>query len=207
MKIGELIAKVLKGEELTADEKKLLENYREPEDKSVELSKQQQQNEALQKQLEELQAKAEEKENAGLSEAQKLQKQLDAKDKQIAALTEKFNAASAEAAKLKRSGDIAAIAGQYKVLDKDYLDYRMQQQGVDPADEKAVKSFIEAMQKEAPNQFSAEVNTGGGGTPPAGPKETGSGSLEILLHKESLNPTEQLQAMEAAMAAKTTNNQ
>jgi alanyl-tRNA synthetase len=152
MNIKTVITKFLKGDELSDEEKKFLQDYKEPKhDDSKEKD--------LSKQLEEAQKKLDEAENEKLSELEKLQKE-----------TERLKKENDEvkAAKAAQDFDLAVnkLANKHKFTDPGYLKYLIQNKEIDL--EKDGESFMENLKKDTPKYFAAEVNPGGGGSLPAG---------------------------------------
>lgn len=171
MKIGEIIAKMLKKEELTEEEAKFLKDYKEPKPVDVgKLNKQiadlQAKFDEVEKERDDLAAKADEAASEGQTEAQKLQKQLDKVSADLKkAQAERDEAITAKGA-LEYDNSVSALAAEHKFTSRDYLKYKLQSAKVDLKDADAVKTFMDNLKKEEAKFFAADVNGGGGDTPP-----------------------------------------
>ena len=176
MKIGEIIAKMLKKEELTDAEQTFLKDYREP--KPVDVAKLNEQIANLQAQFDEvkkerddLATKAEESASAGQTEAQKLQKQLEKAQTDLKKATDERDAAIKDKGALEYDNSVSALAAENKFTSRDYLKYKLQSAKVDLKDDAAVKTFMESLKKDEAKFFAADVNGGGGGNPPPTPNK------------------------------------
>lgn len=177
MKIGDIIAKMRKKEDLTAEETAFLEAYKEPKPVDVEkLNKQiadlQTQFNEVKKERDDLAAKAEESASAGQTEAQKLQKQLEKAQADLKKATEERDTAIKDKGALEYDNSVSALAADHKFTSRDYLKYKLQSAKVDVKDPEAVKAFMESLKKDEAKFFAADVNNGGGGAPPPTPDKT-----------------------------------
>jgi len=178
MKIKDVLAKVAKGEDLSADEKKFLAEYEEPsEDGRIpkerldrEIAKRADAEKKLadaQQAAEEARAKLDELESKGLSAADKqakeFQKQLDAMTKRVESLTAEKEATATELAQTKFRTAVSEIAGKNGFLDADYLGFVLSGRKIDMADAKAVDAVIGDLKKSHAALFKAPVAGGSGG--------------------------------------------
>jgi hypothetical protein len=184
MKIKVLLAKVLKGEELSDAEKKFLQEYNEPKhDDSKEKE--------LAQQLAEAQQKIDDAENDKLSEVEKLQKENEKLKKEND---------DVKAAKTAQDFDLAVskLASKHKFTDPEYLKYLVGKDKVDL--EKDGESFMDNLKKDKPKYFTAEVNKGGGGSgnekTPEDKTKTQEAELNELLGKDNLTKREASRVIE-----------
>lgn len=194
MKILEILQKIGKGEELTADEKSFIAAYKEPKDLSADVTNLNAQLTALTKERDDLKNQIDTAENAKLSDVEKMQKTIDALNSQVAALTkERDDLKSASTAAEFRYG-IERLAREHKCNDVEYLMFKAGQSKLDLKKADKVTEFMDTFKKESPKFFDAEVNNGGGGTPPGA--ENGNGNpdrqarIDELLRKGSLTDQE-----------------
>jgi len=175
MKIEEIMAKIVKGEALSDEEKAFLKDFKFDEGKipkarfdEVNHAKKAAEDEAkkLKDQIEELTGKVEELSSAGKSadqkasekaakELKKLQDQLDAKTKEAEEATKAKTA-------MERKATVSELAAKHKVIDSEYLDYMLNSKGVDLKDEKAIASFAKELEKASPHLFKSDVKSGSG---------------------------------------------
>ena len=210
MELKDILKKIAKKEELTEEEVKFLEGYNPDEnripkarlDGEIEKRKQAEQELSdLKTKVDELQAKLDEANDKGLTEAEKLKKdtakQIEAFQKQVAKLTEEKNNADASLAAYQRKAAVGEIAKKHGFADADYLSYLMQQKELKLDDEPAVTSFMSELGKTTPGLFKADIR-GGSGTNPNG--NTGVGALKTrmdeLLKKPSLTIAESSEVIE-----------
>ena len=171
MNITEILAKIAKGEELTAEEKTFCSVYQEPKkepSKGSDDSKVKELEEKLaaeQAEKAELAAKVKEAEEAKLSEKELLQKQLDEEKAKNGELNTKFNTLQGNFDKQKFEINISKLATEHKCNDLDYLRFKISQ-NEDFDFEKDGKEFMEQFAKDAPQYFNAEIKGGGGGSNP-----------------------------------------
>jgi len=170
MKIGDIIAKMVKKEELTEDDLKFLKEYKEQKPVDVEkLNKQitdlQTQFNEVKKERDELSAKAEESASAGQTEAQKLQKQLEKAQTDLKKAAEERDEALSAKSGLEYDNAVSALAAEHKFTDRDFLRYKFQTAKVDPKDPEAAKAFLESLKKEDSKFFATDIKPG------AGPKD------------------------------------
>jgi len=200
MNIQAILAKIVKGEELSDAEKKFLQEYKEPKHDD---SKEQE----LSQQLEEAQKKLDDAENEKLSEMEKLQKENDKLKKTNEGLEKERD--DIKASKASQDFDLAVneLASKHKFNDPDYLKYLVGKDKVDL--EKDGESFIENLKKDMPKYFNAEVNKGGGGS---GGEEKGGhetktqkDELDELLKKDSLTKREASRVIELQSEIETNN--
>ncbi len=165
MKIGDIIAKMIKKEELTAEETKFLETYKEPEAKKPENSVSQKEFDKVKAERDALQAKADEAANAGKTEAEKLQSALDkAKADLKTALGERDAALSAKSG-LEYDNAVSTLAAEHKFTSRDYLKYKLQAAKIDIKDADAVKTFMDSLKKDEAKFFAADIKPGAGPEP------------------------------------------
>lgn len=183
MNIKDILAKMLKGEELTADEKAFAESYNEDSGKipksrlDTEIAKRKKAEEDAEKlktDIDDIKAKLEEKEDADMSEVEKLkkahQKEVDKLSKENEALKTERDTISKDLSGVKFKNSIAGIANKHKFNDTEYLSYLVKQEGenFDLSDESAVGAFMDGLKKSNPHHFSVNANPGGGGNPGSG---------------------------------------
>ena len=208
MDLLKILAKIAKGEALTDEEKKFAGDYRPDEAGRIpkerldqEISKRkaaEDQATELNGKLAELQAKLEEAQNAGLSEADKAKaeaaRQMKALQDKLAAATKEKEEAAKKAADLEFSIAVKGIAGKHHFTDADYLGYRLQSAGVKLDDENAVASFMKELEKASPALFTSDVKpgagTGGAGANAAGQAATAKQRLLELGQKAELSGRE-----------------
>lgn len=164
MKINDILAKMLRKEELTEAERKFLETYREPKPDTSKLTELQQQLDQLRAANEELQSKLDEKDDKGKTEAERLQNELSRTKTKLAAAEKERDSIRAEKDALEFDNSVGALAAEHKFSDREYLKYLAVARKLDVKDKEAAKSFMENLKKESPKYFDAEVNRGGGGT-------------------------------------------
>lgn len=191
MKIKAILAKVVKGEELTDAEKKFLQEYKEPKhDDSKEKD--------LSQQLEDAQKKLDDAENEKLSEMEKLQKENDGLKKDSENLQKERDEIKASKASQDFDLSVSKLANKHKFNDPEYLKYLVGKDKVDL--EKDGESFIENLKKDMPKYFTTEVNKGGGGSggEDKGGKEakTQKGEMDDLLKKDVLSKREASRVIE-----------
>ena len=207
MKIKDILKKVSAGKELTEEEKQFLESYDPESDESripktrldAEIAKvkaEKERADSLEQQLADAQAKIEEAENAGKTEAEKTAaanaKTLKALQTQVDALTKERDDANAKLAKSERTAKISAIAGKHNFSDSDYLDFLMNSQEVDLDDEGAVSGAMKKLGETRPELFKSTAKPGGGTGGNGGKPDAKSGQARIdeLLGKKELTINE-----------------
>jgi len=180
MKLKDIQAKLKKGEELTDAEKQFLADYdeskavndaaaaarRKAEEKQAELEKER---EKLNQQMADIQAKLDEKENAGKSDAEKAQAQIEALSKQVGELKTQAEEASSAQAQMSRNQRIADIRRTAGIQFVPGLDHAMLEQSFSRAFEgiedlesdEVIKTKVETWQ--AMNK-AAILDTSGSGT-------------------------------------------
>ena len=191
MTIVDILSKVIAGTELTAGEKEFLAGYREPvpdTDREKEMADK----------LKTVQDKLDAAEREQLTEQERQQADLEkaqADNEQL-----RRDLAEVQSAKAAQDHDLAVrkLATEHKFRDPDYLTYLVGRDKVDLA--KDGKTYLEGLQRDAPQYFDAAVNTGGGGG--AGdPDGTGSkggrkAELDGLLGKTTLTNSEVARVIE-----------
>ena len=192
MRLSDILKKAAAGEELSAEEKDFLSKYQEPVDNSSEITSLKNQLAALTTERDNLKAKADEEENKNLSEAEKLGKQITALQEQVNSLTAERDTLKQSAAESAFRHGIEELARKHKCVDVDYLLFKAQRAELDLTKEGKVTEFMEGFKKDSPKFFEADVNQGGGGTPPQNNTEdTDSATrIEELLKKDSLTEKE-----------------
>ena len=173
--LKKLIEKIVKKEELSADELKNLqaEFVKLTDDggkKQDDIAKLQEEVDKYKKQLEDI-------ESAKLSDIDKLKKQnekltsqLSERDSTIANLTKERDEANSNYAKFKRSNTVTAISKNHSFDDGEYLDVLLANGNVDINNETAVKNFMEQLKKDRPKLFTIE-NAKSGNPPQPPPKK------------------------------------
>lgn len=192
MKINDILKKIAKGEEITDEEKEFLGKYKEPADNSSEIANLKNQITALTSERDTLKAKADEEENKNLTETEKLGKQITTLQEQVNALTAERDTLKQTAAENAFRHGIEELARKHKCNDVEYLLFKAQGAKLDLTKETKVTEFMEGFKKDAPKFFDADVNNGGGGTPPqnnAGEADSAA-RIEELLKKDSLTEKE-----------------
>lgn len=192
MKLSDILKKAAAGEELSAEEKEFLNKYQEPADNSSVITDLKNQLAAMTTERDNLKAKADEEENKNLSEAEKLTKQITALQEQVNSLTAERDTLKQSAAESAFRHGIEELARKHKCVDVDYLLFKAQTAKLDLTKEAKVTEFMEGFKKDSPKFFEADVNNGGGGTPPqnnAGDTDSAT-RIEELLKKDSLTEKE-----------------
>lgn len=170
MNIKELIAKLLAGKELTADEKAFIEKYDpasapkpDPKDDPKLAAKLT----AAEKERDEAKARLEEIEASKLTETEKLQKQLDKAVATLKAVETERDTVKTDLAAMARKARIHALAEKHGCEDAEYLDYLAGKSSVDINDDAKADTFVAELKKNQPKYFKAPVKPGPG-QPPAG---------------------------------------
>jgi len=176
MDLLKILSKIAKGEALTDEEKKFAGEYR-PDDTGripkERLDQEIAKRKAAEDQLTdlngkyaELQAKWDEQQNAGLSEAEKAKaesaRQLKSLQDKLAAETKAREEAVRKAADLEFSVGVKEIAGKHNFTDAEYLGYRLQSAGIKLDDANGVASFMKELEKTAPGLFRSSAKPGAG---------------------------------------------
>lgn len=184
MKLKEILAKVLKGESLTDEEKKFIEAYEEqpggnpgePGQQRIpkarldeEIQKRREAEEKLDAQtakLQELADKVEQLESSKMSAEEKAQRdakrELDKRDAQIATLTKERDEARQGAENLRFQGQVSDLARKHRFHDTDYLAWLLKKSEVKMDDEKALDAFLADLRKSSPEHFESSVRGGSG---------------------------------------------
>jgi chromosome segregation ATPase len=181
MKINEVMKKVLEQgtAALTAEEKKLMSEYVEPDvereanAKAAAARKAAEKDaELLRQQLSDMQEQLEAAKNGGMTEAQKLQKEMDKLKNNLATSQKELAEAQQAAASALRDAGLdrvmTSIAGDLlpgvsKADVRDLIGLRLS--GVDIADETSVKSQLDTVIKNNPALFRAKAAKGSGSLP------------------------------------------
>lgn len=168
MQISEIIAKVLAGQELSADEQTFLENYREPEaadripksrlDQEIAKKKE------LEQRLEDVTRQLEEYENRDLSDVERNRKVIDNLKKRIDSLTQERDQVQAAKAELEFRGQVTKTAGAFNFDDSEYLEYLVRRDNIDLSDEEGVLAFMSGLKESCPKHFNVNINSGGAGS-------------------------------------------
>lgn len=210
MKIKDILAKVAKGEELTAEEKKFLAEYEEPAagdgenkipksrlDGEIQKRKKAEEDlQALQDKFDELSEKLEGLESSGLSETEKLKKEhgkeLKKLQDEVAALTAERDDAVGKMTKYERSGKVREIADKHKFSDAEYLDYLFNSKEIDLEKETDVSNFMRDLGSSRPELFasSARSGSGTGGTQGATDITAAKKEFDELMKKQEMTPAE-----------------
>lgn len=165
MKLAEIIKKAARGEELNALEKAELERF--------DLDALSARADTAEAQLKEAKEKLDAAEQEKLTEAERYKKRAEAAEAKLktseearrTAETERDSAKKEHAALIRRNR-INELAAMHKCEDADYLDYLAEKRGIDLADEAKTGEFIEALKKEQPRCFAADVKPGAGPADP-----------------------------------------
>ena len=212
MKIEEVIAKLLKGEALSEEEKTFADGYksdggdggaqRVPKsrlDEEIAKRKAAEQKAAdNESRLQELSDQIEELKQSGMTEAEKAkaetQRQLDRLNKQVASLTKERDEAKAKSEAMEFDGKVAALASRHGVRDAEYLGHKLKAAKVSLDDADAADGFVRELEKGAPWLFQSQAKGGGGtggGTQGAGGATSSFQSrIDELLRKPSLTMRE-----------------
>lgn len=164
MNIKEILAKVAKGEELTAEEKSFAEGY---EDNSSELETLKAKQGKLEADLKEAQKKsktleqsAENAKREKMTADEKLQADLATAKAELEEAKASKEATEKEFSTLKRTNSINKLASDNKFKDVEYLDYLVAKANLDLSDDKAVKTFIDSAKKDTPQYFAVDKENG-----------------------------------------------
>lgn len=207
MKISEILKKMLEGKELTDAEKEAVKAFKDPEDNSGKESELQKQIDTLKQEKDALQSKIDEAENAKLTDQQKLQKQIETLNGQVAALTKERDTLKSTNAAMSFDHAVEKLAREHKFTDVDFLKFKIQNAKLDISKADKMTEFMTSLKKDSPKFFEAEVNHGGGGTPPG--KENGGGEgtsgrerLAEIMKKENPSAAELAEAMKLSSEIK-----
>lgn len=216
MKIKDVLAKISKGEELTAEEKKFVEEYEDQEGGSgenripksrldTEISKRKKAEEDLQTlkdELDELKDKLDELESSGMSEAEKSKKESEKAQKklqdQIDALTKERDEAVSKMTAYERSGKVRSIADKHSFSDADYLDYLLNSKQIDLEKESDVSNFLRDLSSNRPELFksSAKPGSGTGGAGGGQGDSAAKKEFDELMKKKELSTAEASRVIE-----------
>lgn len=186
MTLKEVVAKIIKGEVLTDEEKKYLEGLEDPEavnaaqaNAAAELTKLQQDLQAATAAKEAAEKALKDAAQKDLPEVDQLRTQVEELNKTITTLTGERDSANADLAKLKRSTRLSTLAAKYGTS-ADYLDFKFSKDSkLNIEDDSAVENFIAEAKKAEPAFFKAESKPGPAPQPkpadnPPAPAATGS---------------------------------
>ena len=173
MDIKTILAKVIKGDALTDEEKQFLESYEEgkiPHKRLNEEIDKRKNAEAqigdLTEQLAEIRQKLEDAESRNLSADEKAKKEsakvLKTLQEQVASLTKERDEAKAKAQQVEFNSAVRELAHKHSFADAEYLGYKLKSGEIDLADETAVSAFFTELEKSAPSLFVSAVRPGGG---------------------------------------------
>lgn len=209
MKISEILKKISEGKELSDAEKEFAKNYVEPNADDGKTEELKRELETLKTEKADLQKKIDEAENAKLSDVEKLTKQVNALNTQLANLTKERDELKTANAGMAFDHGVEKLAREYKFTDVDFLKFKVQSAKLDLAKADKVSEFMENLKKESPKFFEAEVNRGGGSTPPVTDGgDTGTDSkarLAEIMKKENPSAAELAEAMRLSGEIKTEN--
>lgn len=200
MKISEILKKISEGKELSDVEKEFAKSYVEPKGDDGKAAQLQQELEQLKTEKADLQKKIDEAENAKLSDVEKLTKQVNALNTQIANLTKERDELKTANAGMAFDHGVEKLAREYKFTDVDFLKFKIQGAKLDITKADKVAEFMGNLKKDSPKFFEAEVNHGGGGTPPNPEGGDGGGTdkkarLAEIMKKENPSALELAEAM------------
>ena len=202
MKIEDILKKIAKGEELTDEEKKFAEGWKDdkiPKDRlDSEIEKRKEAERKLEEQqakLTELTEKVESLETGNLSEVEKVKKEAEKLQKQLSEqlkkATEERDKAQGELAASLRKTAVGDIAAKHKFSDAAYLDFLLKGKEVKLDDENAVNAFMGELVKSSPQLFASDVKPGGGTGAGGGTDIDGKKTrIDELLRKDTLTTAE-----------------
>lgn len=203
MDIKTILAKLIKGETLTDEEKQFAENFEDgkiPHKRLNEEIDKRKNAEAqigdLTKQLSEIRQKLEEAENRNLSADDKAKKEsaklLKTLQDQVEALTKERDEAKAAAQLVEFNAAVKDLAMKHSFADAEYLGYKLKTGEIDLTDETAVSAFFAEMEKTNPSLFTSSVRPGGGtgGTTNVSGNAVKQKRLDELNGKPELSPRE-----------------
>ena len=177
MSIKVILSKIVNGESLTEEEKKIIADYDPENDESripktrlnqkiSELKEANERADSLDKKVRELEDEIEELKNQNLSDADKnkaaQEKELNKLKSQIDSLTKERDEARSSLERSERSVRIAEIASKHGFADKGYLDYLTSSKGIDLNDDGAISSFMKELSSGSPELFRSTAKPGGG---------------------------------------------
>ncbi|MGE4300825.1 MAG: hypothetical protein AB7F40_04390 [Victivallaceae bacterium] len=201
MDIKAILAKVLKGETLTDEEKTALAGYNPEDSGKIPLSRLNEviaardaaeaEATSLKASLQTLTSKVEELESKGMSEADKAkkayEKTISTLQEQVKTLTGERDAATGNLGKLERASKISKLAGEHSFSDADYLDYLVSSANVDVDSKDAVSAFMSNLGKSRPELFKSSAKPGGDTKPGMPPKDSDDDTrMKELMGKPSL---------------------
>ena len=123
----------------------------------------------LQQELKELKKSFADLKLQGLPEIEQVKQQL------LDTVSERDNVAG-ELRILRRSNSIAALAEQYGFTDKEYLDFVLHKNQIDPEQADQTAQFMQQVKAEHPRYFALPVKAGSGSRPGSAPLTGAGGS-------------------------------
>lgn len=192
MNIKEILAKVAKGEKLSAEEIEFVQKYDPDEngripkdrlDKEIEKRKAaESEQQRLESELATLKDKLDELETNGMDEAQKAKRESDREiaklKKQVDDLTAASEEAKQKAATLERTAKVRELAASKKFRDSDYLDYKLKSSEIDLDNQDAVQKFFGDLEKSNPELFDSTAKPGTG-TTGGNPNQNGGNAVNL----------------------------
>ncbi len=166
MKITEIIGKIVSGAEITPEEKEFLSGYQEPEAREripkSRLDQEIARKKELEQRIEEMARQLDEYENRGLSETEKNRKTIDTLNQRIELLTrERDDIRSAKEAMDTRNR-IAELAAKINFDDHAYLEFLVNRDRQDIADEESMAGYVAELKKNCPKHFRVDIAPGSG---------------------------------------------
>lgn len=168
MKIKELIAKVLSGEEMTDDELNFLRDYTEPENGNripkARLDQEIARKKELESKVNELSSQLEELQNSDLSETEKNRKVIENLSRRIESLSQERDRIESEKKDIQFRNQVTNTAVSHNFDDSGYLEYLLKRENLDIGDSDAVNEFMDSLKSSSPKLFKIDVNQGGAGS-------------------------------------------
>ena len=176
MDVMEILRKVVAGQTLSSEERKLLGEFRPqgiPKSRlDSEIAKRkdiEQQNNELNKTLTKVSSRVDELENRDLSEQEKLEKNHSAEVRElrecVSSLTTERNSSKHELEQIKFQQKVNKLAKENKFNDSEYLGFLLKQASVSLDTSEQVEEFMTELRDGSPKLFHLELRSGCGSVP------------------------------------------
>ena len=194
MNLSDILKKAAAGEALTQEEKDFAAAYKPdgiPKSRlDAEIAKRKEYEDkatALETKLEELSGQVEDLQGKGLSEVEKVKKEMEKElnklKQQNQTLISEKELTTGELATIKRKASISDLSAKFNFTDPEFLDFKASSSKLDLADEAKVKEFMDGLKTASPKMFKVDAASGGGSNPGGGDK----GNVDYNKAKEQGN--------------------
>ena len=194
MNLSDILKKAAAGEALTQEEKDFAAAYKPdgiPKSRlDAEIAKRKEYEDkatALETKLEELSGQVEDLQGKGLSEVEKVKKEMEKElnklKQQNQTLISEKELTTGELATIKRKASISDLSAKFNFTDPEFLDFKASSSKLDLADEAKVKEFMDGLKTASPKMFKVDAASGGGSNPGGGDK----GNVDYSKAKEQGN--------------------